>query len=112
MSRLISQTLLKEYSTKHYFVILFNADIEYMYGGLIACVKSNQGLTRYFPCHMEHARYTVERNYRNALFITYSVLRLIAYDVTGCASTAIVLQKGEYDQEIPQYFTTDQPLAP
>ena len=85
-----------------------------MYGGLTACVKTDQGLTSYFPCHIGTRQGCVSspliftlfindlvtllrENCRNGIFITQDVPDvlglLFADDVAGCADTAIALQR-------------------
>ena len=107
-----------EYSTKKLFHSLahkvihgkFLNVLKSMYGGLTACVKTDQGLTSYFPCHIGTRQGCVSspllftlfindlvtllrENCRNGIFITQDVpdvlCLLFADDVAGCADTAI-----------------------
>ena len=84
-----------------------------MYGGLSGCVKTDEGLTSYFPCHIGTRQGCISSpliftlfindlvtllriNCRNGIFITPNVpdvlCLLFADDVAGCADTAIALQ--------------------
>ena len=85
-----------------------------MYGKLSACVKTENGLTSYFPCKIGTQKGCVSspliftllindlvallrENCRNGIFITQDVPEvlclLFADDVAGCAETAMLLQR-------------------
>ena len=85
-----------------------------MYGKLSACVKTDNGLTSYCPCHIGTRQGCVSspiiftlfindlvtlmrENSRNGIFITQDVPEILcllfADDVAGCAESAASLQR-------------------